>query len=720
MKGRLTIALLLSLALLLTTACNGTVKTIEVSSPTSTAISTQATQATISTKGGTEMTTTTSDTETKAQTSAASATAATKSTGRLQGSISAVEMKLPAEWDVGVEEFQPKTVTTKGLGKKTVYYLKINQILKSTKTLEHDVWRLVSSFQGVMNRDFKKTDVAVYVEFNDNAGNDDAFWFQYMSSPGKFLHGYTVQEITTLAGFVSTFINQLLDMGIAAWDPAVPATANVAATACGLYNYMPVQYNTQKDSLYTLLMNNRIPVKMNYVGMFTGRGKIPGSNVDSTGSAKNDAYYWAAFNYLSKTSTGYLAYYVDGASSVVSNPIYKDGEGKQGGHVASIPNHDFYIAKRTFFFDLMPYDDEKPCDDPDQKMGTDYETYKRIATAQYYRNDGQIISAGGHIPWHLKYSEHNGFGNKSILRAEELWAAFSSSLNIVSEADAAHPAWMTNASLYNQYPQRSSYANHTPVPTTYDPNKIYMMFLIGDYDGSSWTKRAIKEYGSIANRGTRPLMWNFDPNMVERLAPMFDYLYESSTPYDYYATCNSGAGNIEPASLFHSLRDLRELPDGGDALVKWSRYYYGLFNMDITGWTYGMTNLDAKLLNAYEQFSPAGVIHCETGKNNVVVKYKDTLFVQGDAHAISTKSMGTQELTQRACNSAYSKVRDGYNFSVFRTVQYSFDEVIALQDSISAAVQSDARFQGKTVEWVDPYTFFDMIKKHGKISRTVS
>jgi hypothetical protein len=36
------------------------------------------------------------------------------------------------------------------------------------------------------------------------------------------------------------------------------------------------------------------------------------------------------------------------------------------------------VKNRSFVFDLSPWPDEAPADDPTQKLGTDYETYQMI------------------------------------------------------------------------------------------------------------------------------------------------------------------------------------------------------------------------------------------------------------------------------------------------------------------------------------------------------
>ena len=71
-----------------------------------------------------------------------------------------------------------------------------------------------------------------------------------------------------------------------------------------------------------------VEVKMSLVGMF-GEAKlgtkIKGTDIDSTGSAKCDAYMWAIEKYMEETNPE-LAYTPDGAVAVASNWLAQRGD----------------------------------------------------------------------------------------------------------------------------------------------------------------------------------------------------------------------------------------------------------------------------------------------------------------------------------------------------------------------------------------------------------
>lgn len=52
-------------------------------------------------------------------------------------------------------------------------------------------------------------------------------------------------------------------------------------------------------------------------------------------------------------------------------------------HLNTASNHDYFVAKRGFFWDLSPWADEAPIDDPTQPLGTDLTTLQAILLAAY-------------------------------------------------------------------------------------------------------------------------------------------------------------------------------------------------------------------------------------------------------------------------------------------------------------------------------------------------
>ena len=93
--------------------------------------------------------------------------------------------------------------------------------------------------------------------------------------------------------------------GLVVYDGNVPATSNLASTAAGCEDLLPVRFDPSAGSLYDFLFRQmKLPVRLWLVkpdgsAKFTGSGMIPDSREASTGSAKIDAYRWAIRRYVS-------------------------------------------------------------------------------------------------------------------------------------------------------------------------------------------------------------------------------------------------------------------------------------------------------------------------------------------------------------------------------------------------------------------------------------
>src|SRR5690606_14439128 len=199
--------------------------------------------------------------------------------------------------------------------------------------------------------------------------------------------------------------------GAVVYDPNVPATSNVASAVAGADGLIAIRFDREAGSLYHQLVETgpRLPVKVWLVRkdgrrLFTGSGKIPGTTRPSSGSAKNDAYRWFIEHYLKrgKCNTAFGAYYID--QYWMTDPMRIN----RNHHTLS--NHDYFVSKNAFFFDLSPWADEPATDDPHQRPGTDLETLKELLLLAYQQNgNGNTFThIGGFPPWAFKYTQHAG------------------------------------------------------------------------------------------------------------------------------------------------------------------------------------------------------------------------------------------------------------------------------------------------------------------------
>jgi hypothetical protein len=81
--------------------------------------------------------------------------------------------------------------------------------------------------------------------------------------------------------------------------------------------------------------------------------------------------------------------------------------------LSTVSNADYFISKKAFFFDLSPWADEVPNDDPKQKLGTDLAVMKSVFAAAHKANNGKMVHMGGFPPWPYKYVTPSSCSSRS-------------------------------------------------------------------------------------------------------------------------------------------------------------------------------------------------------------------------------------------------------------------------------------------------------------------
>jgi hypothetical protein len=588
----------------------------------------------------------------------------------------------------------------KGLAAKTIYRIESDVINKSGMQ-SHDVMRMIVSLQGLINREYPTNTAAIYL-LEDS---QDLFWLNYITGSGKFLSGYQTVKITTFEQFFALFKGLIKECGIVEWDSKVPSTANVAQTICGLDGFLPIRYDTASASLYARLLKEGVTVKKSLVNKFTGKGIIPDTKITSSGSSKCDAYLWAIDKYMDRCSNKYIAYMPDGASTVIGNPVYVKFPNAVDPGASSIPNFDYLIARRAFFFDLSPVGTEKPCDDLNQPLGKDLEVMKTILKKRYDMAGGTFGQVIGFTPWWLKYTNFNNQGTLLPTVVEWICTEITTAYNLAQEADAMSPNSISNASIYYKSPKKSTYTNNKPATKmVFDKNKYYFSMYMGDYDSSAWLKQHIPTMWKDTTRGKIPLMWVVNPNLVDRFPVAFDYMHENISANDYFTTGDGGAGYIIPAALYKE-SGIRELPDGGQQWVDYNKSYSKLFNLDITGFIINGNNILTKnVMNAYNSISPLGSFQNQSSQPLLINNGVPYMHIMNGEGITSEYTMDQRVTTMYN----YTKtIMQKYNFSAFRSGIQTPSQIKRQSDAFIAY----AKMKGKDFVLVDPYTMFDLIKQ---------
>jgi len=475
-----------------------------------------------------------------------------------------------------------------------------------------DTMHALAALQGIVNRD----EPWLYLIYCTGFGVEtDQFWLDWLRGEDGWLRKTKIVSQTSLEEAVRTFRSRI--KGFVVYDPAVPATSCLASTAAGCERLLPVRFSRDLNSVYARLTGGLgLPVKLwlvnpNGSSKFTGGGTVPDSAEPSSGSAKVDAYRWALQHLLPKCDARYAAYYLDAFW------LQRPQNGPPDLH--TISNHDYFIARRAFFFDLSPWGDEPPVDDPGQSPGLDRKTLLAVLGGLQARVPRKIIKIGGFPPWPYKYTSHAGAGKHSGVPTEWEFTRLISQFNAYHEADAAGDGGMANASFFAHYPLKRRYTQPNPRPARADwqragwlnaqgkvAAKLFVGHYVGDYDAASWLYKAVPAHFKDPQRGGVPMGWAFDPNLAERAPQAMVYAYRHATSNDFFIAGDSGAGYLNPLGL--TRRPDSDLPSGLPFWVAHNRRHFARWNMSITGFVLdGSSGPSTKReFAAYREFSPDG------------------------------------------------------------------------------------------------------------------
>ena len=423
----------------------------------------------------------------------------------------------------------------------------------------------------------------------------------YYESGWRMFGLYASNIVDTVNHFAGDFD------GVVLWDPAVPATSNVAMTIAGVENLLPIPKRNVAGSLYQMLVTGgpHLTVKRDLAGMFTGTGTIPETNLPSSGSAKNDAYRWAIEKYVKtgKTDPAKICYYVDA----------------YGGNDNNNTAEDYFVMQKGFVWDLDVWGDEIPVDDPGQAMGTDLTTLKSLLLACAERiTPEQMIQCGGFPPFSIKYSTYGSAGGKHDPVPTE-WECMDllTAYNAYCEADGV----ISNCSIYHQMP-RPTRINQSP-PPLYDEcvdagwitatgqvaKRMFVLHYVGDYDAPAWLNSLLPPKWDHFYRGQVPIPWGWDPNTSDRGHAMWDEYIHTRTPRDFIQASDSGAGYINPNQLFPP-RNPSGLPSGVSNWIAFNKPWYRMFDIRHTGFIIEGNSepSSSAAQDIFESFSGDGIV----------------------------------------------------------------------------------------------------------------
>lgn len=564
-----------------------------------------------------------------------------------------------------------------------------------------------AALQGIVNRDAPR----LYLRYVMSGGrNIDDYWLERMEETWEDLRARPRQEIEDIVELVKVFEPYL--RGAVVYDPQVFATSNLASTIAGVEDLLPVRYDPAPDSLYSrlILSGPELPVQRRLLNedgspMFTGEGVIPGTDLPSSGSAKCDAHLWLKHHYIDtgKANAEYSGFYID--------QYWMEKPTASGPNQHTLTNHDFFIAKRGFFFDLGVWADETPVDDPGQPLGTERETLKALLLAAYRQTEGErIIHIGGFTPWAYKYTNWGeAGGGHDPVPTEWEFVRVASAYNAVIDADAIGLAAMANASFYMHYPLQERYEQPwtsreqltergylTPEGNVNFDGREFIIFYVGDYDSAAWVYQRMPDLWDHPDRGRVPMMWSVSPLLARRAGPMLDYLRRTASPMDYFVAADNGAGYLNPGML-QTPRPVSELPCGVEVWAEHCERYYQRWGITITGFVIDgyAPGLDGRGLDAYARFSPNGIV---PQKVSPAFLHRDMPVLRADHDINQGNPADAAEMVLR-------RVEDrALRFHWFRNILKSPNWYVRVIEEIEA--------RAPHIELLDAPTFFELLRIH--------
>lgn len=532
---------------------------------------------------------------------------------------------------------------------------------------DYDENAALASMQGIINRD----EPILYIN-NDGYGRPE-YWLDIMFKDGRWLEGRERRTITGLDAVYKLAARKL--KGAVIWDPEVPASINVATTIAGVED--AVIFSPSMADKYLKKWN--LTVVKDLRGMFTGK---------ETGSKKNDAYRWAIREYIDKgkCSPHFLCLYTDS---------FYD---REPGQLAYLILRDWAVKNRAFTYDLSPWGDEVPGDDPDQPLGTDLATYHLLLAATLKQSAGkQMTEVAGFFNF-MKYSNMPGHPSKHDPVPTEWETVYLISPYNCYQNTATEFCY--NQSFHSHAPLKQLKQSR-PTEKRNLENKSYIAILMADYDSAFPLYNFYPNYWDDKTRGELPLNWGINPNLIETYPDLISYFYETATPNDHFIADASAAGYMNPNRV-----QKKYLP----LFVKHNKKFYDQTDMTISGMVLDWDQPTDDVKDAFTRFSPDGYativadMHGGGGKPPQPHVWKGMPIV----NLLGADPNSPEYTAGEIYRAVKGRKKDEPGFYDFRCVWVSPSQVKASIDLFAK------QHPEESFEVVDIYTFFDLFKQHNK------
>ncbi len=549
---------------------------------------------------------------------------------------------------------------------KPEHVVYVYQPAASEKSEAYDEAMAAACLQGIINEDGPR----LYAL--SNRSERPKYWLDLFSGEGQWLAGREHVRVDGLDGLLALAGDRV--KGVVIWAPEVPASVNVATTIAGVKRGVVLS----PELASKCLAKWKLPVLDDLRGRFTG---------GESGSKKNDAYRWAVREFLAK-----------GLCSSHLFCLFEDAcVARASGDLSYVVTRDWAIKNRGFVFDLSPWGDEIPKDDPGQSLGTDLETYKLILDELLRQSAGRHMTEMTGFFSFWKYSNIPGHESKHEPVPTEWETVYLISPYNCYQNTVSSDCY--NQSFHSQAPFKKLHQAR-PKPVAPGNVKAHFCFLMADYDSATPLYDFLPKHWGDPNRGKLPLMWGINPNLIETYPDVIQYVYATATPNDHFASDASAAGYFNPN---------RVRPEYLDLFVKHNRHFFKATDMTIAPMVLDWDQPTAAVKDAFRKFAPDGFA-------TIVMDLHNTGGVAPKPHV--WKGMPVTELLNNTCNFSSPKqtadaifqvVKEregsGMPYYLFRIVWVPPSAVI---DSLKVLREEHP---GLTFDVLDPYSFFASLKK---------
>jgi hypothetical protein len=172
---------------------------------------------------------------------------------------------------------------------------------------------------------------------------------------------------------------------------------------------------------------------------------------------------------------------------------------------------------------------------------------------------------------------------------------------------------------------------------------------------------------------------------------------------DFIVTGDSGAGYVIPSAL-------PEL----DTWAAFNKPYMERFDLDIVGFIInGNNKMTMEIFKAYAKIAPVGSFHNDSSQKLVI--YDDETVYMHLMNGINPEDL--PGMVEAGKPTVFDKMYEyasntGNNFSAYRTVVKTPGDVVRCIDGFIE--YANAKNDGYTYVYVDPYTLFDLVLQSGQ------